>query len=152
MADKTRCYVFDLDGTLCDVRHRRHFVARRPKNWEAWEAGIAFDKPNEAAVDVFRALDGRGRDHAIFCVSGRSEKSRAITEQWLLDHGLHPDGLFMRQADDHRDDRIVKSEIADEIEREYAIVAVFDDRKRVLEMWQERGIYTFDVGQGVSDF
>ena len=46
----------------------------------------------------------------------------------------------------------MKAEIADEIEKKYQMFAVFDDRKRVLTMWQERGIFTFDVSQGKGDF
>jgi phosphoglycolate phosphatase-like HAD superfamily hydrolase len=149
---KTPCYIFDLDGTLCDVAHRRHFVSRQPKNWAAWHAGLPSDRPHGAVVAVFRALDRMDRDYAMFCVSGRSEEYRAASEEWLARHSIYPDGVFMRQAGDHRDDRVVKGEIADEIEREYEIAAVFDDRKRVLEMWQARGVYTFDVGQGTNDF
>ena len=62
------------------------------------------------------------------------------------------DALYMRKYKDHRDDAIVKAEIADIIEEQYQIFAVFDDRKRVLTMWQERGIFTFDVSQGKGDF
>jgi len=149
---KTKCYIFDLDGTLCDVAHRRHFVSRRPKNWDAWHAGLPLDKPHEPVVAMFRALDRMDRDYALLCVSGRSEEYRGESEEWLARHGIHPDGLLMRQAGDHRDDRIVKGEIADEIEREYEIVAAFDDRKRVVEMWVERGIFVFDVGQDHGDF
>ena len=58
----------------------------------------------------------------------------------------------MRKAGDHRNDAIIKSEIADEIEKEYNIFCVFDDRKRVVDMWIERGIFVFDVGQGKGDF
>ena len=37
--------LFDLDGTLCDVKHRRQYVATNPRNWDAWNAGIINDKP-----------------------------------------------------------------------------------------------------------
>jgi hypothetical protein len=58
----------------------------------------------------------------------------------------------MRKYKDHRDDAIVKGEIADQIEENYKIFAVFDDRKRVVDMWSKRGIFVFDVGQGKGDF
>jgi hypothetical protein len=58
----------------------------------------------------------------------------------------------MRKEKDNRNDAIIKSEIADEIEKEYNILCVFDDRKRVVDMWINRGIFVFDVGQGKGDF
>ena len=42
--------------------------------------------------------------------------------------------------------------IADEIEKEYNILGVFDDRQRVVNMWIDRGIWVFDVGQGKANF
>jgi hypothetical protein len=30
--------VFDLDGVLADVRHRLHFLDRRPKDWDGFFA------------------------------------------------------------------------------------------------------------------
>ncbi len=46
----------------------------------------------------------------------------------------------------------MKAEIADEIEKTHQILGVFDDRQRVVNMWIERGIWVFDVGQGKGQF
>ena len=35
--------VFDIDGTLANVEHRRQFVASKPKNWAAWNAAMDRD-------------------------------------------------------------------------------------------------------------
>lgn len=149
---KLDCICFDLDGTLCDVRHRRQYVATKPRNWDAWNAGIINDKPVPQVLEVFNALKDR---FPIFFVSGRSDDYRDVTVQWLEKHGITEydyNGLLMRKYKDHRDDAIVKSEIADQIEKNYKIFAVFDDRKRVVDMWIKRGIFVFDVGQGKGDF
>lgn len=149
---KLKCIIFDLDGTLCDVTHRRQFVATKPRNWDAWNRGISNDKPVEQVLEMFCALKYL---YPIFFVSGRSDDYRDVTVKWLEKHGITPydhNGLYMRKYQDHRDDAIVKAEIADEIEKQYQIFAVFDDRKRVLTMWQDRGIFTFDVSQGKGDF
>jgi predicted secreted acid phosphatase len=149
---KLSCIIFDLDGTLCDVSHRRQFVATKPRNWDAWNKGIVNDKPVQQVLDIFHALK---YEYPIFFVSGRSDDYRDATLEWFEKHGITEydyNGLYMRKYKDHRDDAIVKSEIADEIEKQYKIFAVFDDRKRVLTMWQQRGIFTFDVSQGKGDF
>ncbi len=149
---KQPCIIFDLDGTLCDVTHRRQYVATKPRNWDAWNKGIAQDKPVEQVLALFGALKYL---YPIMFVSGRSDDYRNVTIEWLERHGISSfdyNFLYMRKYGDHRDDAIVKGEIADEIEKKYKIFAVFDDRKRVLTMWQERGIFTFDVSQGKGDF
>ena len=149
---KPNAIVFDLDGTLCNVLHRRQFVATKPRNWDAWNAGIINDTPNEPVLEVFNALKDR---FPIFFVSGRSDDYRDVTIQWFEKHGIYEydyNGLLMRKYKDNRDDAIVKSEIADEIEKNYNIFAVFDDRKRVVDMWVNRGVFVFDVGQGKGNF
>lgn len=151
---KRDCFIFDLDGTICDVSHRRQYVATKPRNWDAWNLALGLDTPNRAVEFVYKALHNyRYGDVAdLFFVSGRSDDYREQTERWLKDHGFAWDHLYMRKYKDHRDDAVVKSEIADEIEKTYNIIGVFDDRKRVVNMWIERGIWVFDVGQGKGDF
>lgn len=150
----TPCFVFDLDGTVCDVSHRRQYVATTPRNWDAWNAGIADDSPN---VPVIAALTGlRAVGYPVLLVSGRSEEYRKVTTDWLERYGMvqghHYTALYMRADGDRRDDSIVKSEIADVIGDDYRIVGVFDDRRRVVDMWLSRGIFVFDVGQGNGNF
>jgi predicted secreted acid phosphatase len=150
---RKKTIIFDLDGTICNVTHRRKFVASKPKNWDAWNRGIALDTPNEAVKFMFESIVNRDDVEVLF-VSGRSEDYREVTEAWLLDNGFDVhSNLYMRRSRDTRDDSIVKGEIADKIVAEgYDIFCVFDDRKRVVDMWVDRGIFVFDVGQGAGDF
>ena len=150
---KRNAICFDLDGTLCDVLHRRHFVATKPKNWGAWNRAMVNDTPNAAVEFVFRALTYYiDKDTDLIFVSGRSDDYREKTEDWLAKHCFEYHSLLMRKERDNRDDSIVKGEIADEIEKTHNILFVFDDRKRVVDMWVNRGIWVFDVGQGKGDF
>jgi len=152
MQEKRNCFVFDLDGTLCDVRHRRQYVASKPRNWDAWNAGLVNDTPHLAVQKVFQALHC---DYTIrlIIVSGRSDDYKEQTIKWLTDHEIFYDEIYMRKYKDHRDDSVVKGEIADEILKTYNILGVFDDRQRVIKnTWLSRGIWVFDVGQGQGDF
>ena len=148
---RRNCFVFDLDGTVCDVRHRRHFVTTKPRNWNAWNKGLVNDTPHLAVQKVFQALRN---DHEVdlIIVSGRSDDYKEQTIQWLTDHNIFYDQIFMRKYKDNRDDAVVKSEIADEIEKTHNILGVFDDRQRVVNMWIQRGIFVFDVAQGQGNF
>jgi hypothetical protein len=145
------CYIFDLDGTICDVRHRRQYVATKPRNWDAWNAGLINDIPHLAVQKVFQALRN-DQEVDLIIVSGRSDDYKEQTIKWLTDNEIFYDEIYMRKYKDHRDDAVVKGEIADEIEKTYNILGVFDDRQRVVNMWIERGIWVFDVGQGMGNF
>ena len=147
--------VFDIDGTLANIDHRLGYVRTKPKNWAAFDAGIPNDKANLPVVQVFHALYNEG--HTLVFASGRNENSREATVEWLVKHDLWSPGhskLYMRKADDFRSDDIVKQEILDEIVRDYGKKPdmVFDDRKRVVDMWRRNGIWVFDCNQSEEDF
>ncbi len=148
---KRNCFIFDLDGTICDVRHRRQYVATKPRNWDAWNAGLVNDKPHRPVQMVYQALRNSYETDLII-VSGRSDDYKDQTINWLTDNEIFYDEIYMRKYKDHRDDSVVKGEIADEILKTHNILGVFDDRQRVVNMWIERGIWVFDVGQGKGNF
>lgn len=148
---KRNCFCFDLDGTIANVSHRRQYVATKPRNWDAWNKGLVNDKPHLPVQKVFQALR-QDQEVDLIIVSGRSDDYKEQTIKWLTDHEIFYDQIFMRKYKDHRDDSVVKSEIADEIEKTHNILGVFDDRRRVVDTWLQRGIWVFDVGQGQGDF
>jgi len=51
----------------------------------------------------------------------------------------------MRKTGDYRPDALVKSEILDDILKDYEVKFVIDDRTSVIEMWQSRGLFVFQV-------
>jgi phosphoglycolate phosphatase-like HAD superfamily hydrolase len=145
--------VFDIDGTLANIEHRLGYVRSKPKNWKAFDAGIPNDSVNLPVAAVFHQMVDAG--HAVILASGRNERSRQATEDWLSANHLRGyQKLYMRKADDFRGDDIVKQEILDEIIADYGRKPdmVFDDRPRVVAMWRRNGIFVFDVYQGEEDF
>jgi hypothetical protein len=145
--------VFDIDGTLANIEHRLDYVRSKPKNWKAFDAGIPNDKVNEPVANIFWSL--LDTDNTIVLASGRNERSRQATEDWLFDNFLFGyEKLYMRKADDFRSDDIVKQEILDQIIADYGRKPdmVFDDRPRVVRMWRDNGIFVFNVYQGEEDF
>lgn len=146
--------VFDIDGTLANIEHRLDYVRSKPKNWKAFDAGIPNDKVNEPVAEVFHSLKAAGNE--IIFASGRSDRTREQTETWLKENDLwnYTARVYMRKADDFRNDSIVKREMLDEIIADYGKKPdmVFDDRPRVVKMWRDAGIFVFDVYQGEEDF
>jgi FMN phosphatase YigB (HAD superfamily) len=144
--------VFDIDGTLANIEHRLDYVRCKPKNWRAFDAGIPNDRVNEPVAEIFWSMVAR---HDIILASGRNERSRQATEDWLEANCLIGyEKLYMRKADDFRSDDIVKLEILDEIIADYGKKPdmVFDDRPRVVRAWRSQGIFVFNVYQGEEDF
>lgn len=135
-------YVFDIDGTLAD-----HTGLRDPYDYSL----VHLDQAIDATKWLPEALSGH--DPIIF-LSGRSEDCRKETEDWLYHNvGSLYGGLRMRPSGDNRPDWRVKYELMLELRDDgYRPIAVFDDRRQVVNMWQSVGVFTFDVGQGVADF
>ena len=46
--------IFDVDGTLMDITHRRHFVTQRPKDFDSFRSHTEFDTRKE---DIFAIAD-----------------------------------------------------------------------------------------------
>lgn len=143
----TKIVVFDIDGTLANVDHRRQFVASRPKNWAAWNAGIPNDTVNEDIKWMLNSfLDA---DATIILCSGRGEETRAVTEQWLRDNAIYSAALFMRKAKDYRKDSIVKVELLQQIREQWGEPFLWvDDRTQVVDAIRAEGIRVLQVAPG----
>lgn len=134
-----RAIICDLDGTLTDTSHRLHHVQGPKKDWDAFFDGIPDDPivgPVADIVDMY-AADGA----AILLCSGRPEKCREKTQEWLNKNDVEYTQLYMRPDDDRRPDHIVKAQILDGILADgYEPIFVLDDRSSVVKMWRERGL------------
>ena len=140
--------IFDVDGTIADVEHRRHFVTQKPADWKSFKSETRFDTPVEWVCDIAKRHIARGDDVAFF--SARNESQRGVTEtqisEWI---GNGHKGLFLRPDGDFRPDEEFKSDLADKFE-EFGgkIDIVFDDRNKVVDMWRARGTTCIQVAEG----
>lgn len=139
--------IVDIDGTLADISHRRHFVATKPKNWAAFEKLAHLDNLHHHIASILDLM--ADHDWTIVLASGRGEQQREVTVRWLDDHDVPYRKLFMRKLNDYRADDIVKSEILDEILAcGFTPTLVLDDRDRVVKMWRDRGLKVIQVAEG----
>ena len=148
-------YIFDLDGTLALIGHRRHFVERERgrQDWAGFYAACVDDQPNAPVLKVMESL----RMFAdIWIFSGRSDEVRAQTVAWLakhtsfMRHDLEGPMLTMRQAGDYTPDDTLKRQWLGSMmdEDRGRLVATFDDRDRVVKMWRDAGVTCFQVAPG----
>ena len=138
--------VFDLDGTLADASHRAHFVQRPvgEKDWGRFHAAAERDMPKHWIVRTYIALQATGHEVEIW--TGRDEKYRAATLDWLAKCGIHSPTLKMRPTGDRTPDDEMKSAWMDESARH--VGTVFEDRQRVVDMWRSRGVTCCQVAPG----
>lgn len=168
---KPKCIVVDLDGTLCNIEHRRHFVippktsnvlgqldpldpTEPPKSfkkdWGSFFKGIPDDKVNVWCLELVKRF--APNYEIVFC-SGRDENQKKATVEWIEKNtGLseYKDyTLFMRHRNDSRQDYLVKEILLDfEILPRFSPLFMVDDRKQVVDMWRRRGFVTLACDEG----
>lgn len=133
--------VWDIDGVLADVRHRVHWVERKPKNWiEFFDAA-----PQDPVLEVgkTRLLEAVTEGLEIVYLTGRPEWCRRDTTRWLSDHGFPAGDLHMREDHDHRPARLIKLAVAQQISKSAEIVEMHDDDAQVVSILAGAGYPVF---------
>ena len=122
--------VFDVDGVLADVEHRRHHIIGGRRDWLAFFAA-AVDDPSLApgVVMVHRAQPDA---QLIVYLSGRPEQLRVITLEWLREKGLPPGELVLRPDGDHSPAVRFKLDRLREIAAGFPIALLVDDDEQVV--------------------
>ena len=136
-----KAIISDLDGTLSLFKEKGH---RGP-----YDASKCAD--DELDLVVRRVLETfyRFMGYQVIYLSGREDKYRAETEEFLRRNGCPPGSLYMRKAGDVRKDWIVKYELFNaHVRGKYDIDFVLDDRNQVVKMWREIGLKVFQVADG----
>lgn len=143
MNNKT-CFIVDLDGTLASHKGIRDVFD---------ESKVSLDKelPTCRVIDALR-FNGEN----IIFFSGRTDKCYEDSKVWLSEATNIPKSqikLYMRKAGDYRSDEIIKKELYDtHIKDKYEVLGVFDDRLKVIRMWESLGLFVFNCNQGNIEF
>ena len=132
--------IFDIDGTLALRKDRSPF------DWSK----VGNDNPNVPICKILSLFNCCCSSYEIVIFSGRDEICRKDTIEWLMSHGISFKELFMRPQGDMRKDSIVKKELFEKhIKGKYNVLAVFDDRNQVVDMWRnELGLTCLQVAEG----
>ncbi|MFH9084909.1 hypothetical protein [Streptomyces sp. NPDC017673] len=120
--------VFDLDNTLADTAHRQHFLESRPRNWDAFFAAAPQDPPIPEGVAL--AVESARACEVVY-LTGRPERCRRDTLDWLAAHGLPEGPVHMRGDADRRPARFTKLAILRRLARDREVRVVVDDDELV---------------------
>jgi phosphoglycolate phosphatase-like HAD superfamily hydrolase len=130
--------VFDLDGTLANLDHRRPMLDDKPPRWDDFYEACEDDKPNEWLFTVLRTFQDAG--FKIQIVSARRFGVLRKTLAWLYQYIQQPFELSLVRPDgDYTPDTILKKKWLDEYGKD-RILCVFDDRQKVVDMWRKEGV------------
>ena len=142
---KTQTIIFDVDGTIVDVEHRRHFVTTTPRDWKSFNDHTKFDTRVDWVCDIAKAFHTAG--HRVVFFTARKDAQRDITTKQIQDFiGIDKPTIHMRADSDFRCDSITKADMADAFDG--TIDLVFDDRQKVVDMWRAKGIQVIQVADG----
>lgn len=139
-------YVFDLDGTLCNIDHRVHFVRGETKNYDEFFRRCVDDLPKQEIIDLLKVLVSA--DHRVEIWSGRSAVVEKETHEWLDRHvfdGASDLLVHMRPEGNYIADHVLKKSWLDLEDQKPDMI--FDDRQQVVDMWRREGITCCQVSQ-----
>ena len=89
--------VYDLDGTLAEVKDFAYLIDGEKKDWDAYFAACCTAPLIDPVAAIYTAMQNDPLiGDRIEIWTGRSETVRAETEAWLQHHGLRYDLLLMR--------------------------------------------------------
>ncbi|MER5339705.1 HAD family acid phosphatase [Streptomyces mirabilis] len=128
--------VFDLDGTLADSAHRQRFLERKPRDWDAFFAAAPQDPPLAQGVAlVLRSTE----ECEVVYLTGRPERCRRDTVEWLAAQGLPEGRVWMRRNDDRRPARHTKLDVLRRLARDREIHVLVDDDELVCDEAERAG-------------
>ena len=151
MNDMKNTVIFDLDGTLADISARRK-LATKPNGKMDWDIflnpdNIKLDVPNDPVVKMAQLFADDNFNIVIF--SGRSDKTKHTTLDWLAHNKVPFNKLVMRDTVRHfMPDNDLKKQLLNEHVDIDDVFLVVDDRQQVVDMWRSLGLNVFQVADG----
>ncbi|GAQ51101.1 hypothetical protein a10_00880 [Streptomyces acidiscabies] len=128
VTDSRPLAVFDLDNTLADTAHRQRFLQGAQRDWAAFFAAAPEDPP--LAEGVALAVSSAEECEVVY-LTGRPERCRRDTLEWLERHGLPEGRVHMRRNDDRRPARQTKLELLRKFARGREVRVLVDDDELV---------------------
>jgi len=149
--------IFDIDGTLANIDHRLHLIQGETKNWKEFFLACVDDTPIESMFDTMAAHHNAG--HNVILLTGRSMIVECQTRHWVSfairrfakdETAIYVPDLYLRDKDDFRPDHEIKRDWLHQQPHSVreSILAVYEDRTQVVNMWREEGVNCYQVAQG----
>lgn len=138
------CIIVDIDGTLAEMDGRHPFE---------WDKVITDKCRTHIAQLIDYYAEGFDKDVEVILMSGRDSCCRAQTEQWLAKMQIGYNQLLMRPEGNMEKDTIIKERLYREnVEGNFNVALVVDDRPSVIRMWYRLGLPVVSANPIVREF
>ena len=134
-------FIFDIDNTISDASARAHLA--HAKKWDEFHSAAIGDPK---ISDVVALLECAAQFFDVVLLTGRNEKFRNLTMEWLSRHDLdfHVDEILMRPDDDFSPSGEVKSRLlyawfGSKEKALESVIMIIDDEDKVVEHLRNEG-------------
>lgn len=133
--------LIDIDNVIANAVWREGMIDQ--KGWDAFHEASLQDAPIDAVCTMINSF----ATYHICLVTGRPEKFRQVTMEWLLNHSVWLDELLMRPNDDFRKSPEMKVDL---VQKRFSnpkedVAFIIDDRLDIIEAFQAIGIPGFQA-------
>lgn len=150
-----RYIVIDLDGTIADSRHREHYAVER--DWDEFHlrSGQDAPKPDVRWLINFLSEHRVGDYPYLMILTGRNERYRPLTENWLRHNNIDYDELIMRPDNNFERDADLKLRLLQEFcdragydDPTEAVIFILEEREGMVQAYREAGFPCWQVQAG----
>lgn len=147
-------FIIDLEGTLCDNRHRVELY--QAQEWEAYEHECGNDKPYPDVVELLQSFCEDNEWVVPVIITDRSETFYKHTLAWLTQHvPIESLPLYMRPYEDmpKTKEPELKLQLLERMKAEMdfpagTIFIALEDKDDVVEAYRNAGIFCWQVRNG----
>lgn len=136
-----KAIIVDLDGTLVNSPFVTKDMIRTEQGFEDWIESTKYSIANEWCKELVQAFVMQGYKIIFLTARLDSEKSRQVTNEWLMTHGFFNYELIMRPKGDLLEDDDSKRQLYYRyIAHKYSITLAVDDKECNIMMWRSLNI------------
>ena len=141
---KSRWVICDIDGTLADSSWRATMLP----DWDAFHRASVDDKPFDDTVHLLNVIhESRATNIAI--ITGRSEKYRNLTNEWLIRNNVPYTGLYMRADNDFSKSGAFKVGVVEKHFVGRHVWLILEDDDKCVDAYRSAGLTCHQVRPGV---
>ena len=133
--------ICDIDGTIANNDHRQHLL-KKFKDWDNFFAQLHLDEPIPVVIERIKDLKRDGKE--IVFLTGRPERYRSSTKEWLSKYFNFKFKLEMRKDKDFRNKLDSKKDSLLVIGKEN-IFKIFENDYQLIQLWNSMGLDVEDV-------
>lgn len=132
----------DIDGTIANNDHRQHFLEGK-KDWDGFFDSLNMDKPIYKIIN--KVIEEHKNNKKIIFLTGRPERYRLSTTEWLQNYFNFEITMFMRSDDDKRDKLSIKKELFENNFKKEEIDYIIENDIALIEMWKSYDLKILDA-------